>query len=126
MALKSWPICAAGKIESGTEFARLWPSSLFSCCGFAHRNGRAAVPVGRGAGLSPASTGKAGATLMTAKRGALNRLGYLWTHLGIIVICTGGLLDGSLPVTLQMWWFNKSPLHGNMTIAEVPPEHRLP
>src|SRR5260364_441056 len=69
---------------------------------------------------------KAGATLMTAKRGALNRLGYLWTHLGIIVICTGGLLDGSLPVTLQMWWFNKSPLHGNMTIAEVPPEHRLP
>jgi len=33
--------------------------------------------------------------LVTAKRGGGNRFGYLATHIGIIVICVGGLLDGN-------------------------------
>ncbi len=34
-------------------------------------------------------------TLVSAKRGEGNRFGYLATHIGIIVICVGGLFDGN-------------------------------
>ena len=66
-----------------------------------------------------------GATLISAKRGALTKLGYIFAHLAIVVICIGGLLDSNLPIRLQMWLFNKSPISTNTVINEIPPEHRL-
>ena len=33
-------------------------------------------------------------TIVAAKAGSVNRLGYVFAHVGIIVICVGGLLDG--------------------------------
>jgi cytochrome c biogenesis protein len=66
-----------------------------------------------------------GATLIAAKRGALTKIGYISAHLAIVIICIGGLLDSNLPIKLQMWMFNKSPISSNTVINEIPPEHRL-
>jgi cytochrome c biogenesis protein len=66
-----------------------------------------------------------GATLIAAKRGALTKLGYISAHLAIVVICLGGLLDSNLPIKLQMWMFNKTPINSNTVISDIPPQHRL-
>src|SRR6266702_3621305 len=66
-----------------------------------------------------------GATLIAAKRGALTKFGYISAHIAIVVICLGGLLDSNLPIKLQMWLFDKSPIRANTVINEIPPEHRL-
>jgi cytochrome c biogenesis protein len=67
-----------------------------------------------------------GATLIAAKRGAFTKLGYIFAHVAIVVICIGGLLDSNLPIRLQMWIGDKTPLRGNNVIDSVGPEHRLP
>ncbi|RKZ47217.1 MAG: cytochrome c biogenesis protein ResB, partial [Gammaproteobacteria bacterium] len=38
---------------------------------------------------------------LAAMHGASNRLGYLLTHIAIVVICLGGLIDGNLPLKLK-------------------------
>jgi cytochrome c biogenesis protein len=68
---------------------------------------------------------KDGATLLTAKQGAANKLGYIFAHSAIVIICIGGLLDSNIPIGIQQWLFNKSPFIGNGIIAEVPANHRL-
>lgn len=37
-------------------------------------------------------------TVVAAMQGAANRLGYLATHIGVVVVCVGALLDGNLPL----------------------------
>jgi cytochrome c biogenesis protein len=66
-----------------------------------------------------------GATLIAAKRGAMTKLGYISAHIAIVVICIGGLLDSNLPIKLQMWLFDKTPIRSNTVINDIPPEHRL-
>lgn len=66
-----------------------------------------------------------GATLIAGKRGAMTKIGYISAHLAIVVICIGGLLDSNLPIKLQMWMFNKTPINSNAVINEIPPQHRL-
>lgn len=63
--------------------------------------------------------------MVAAKKGAANRLGYLFAHVAIVVICLGGLLDSELPVRLQTWLLDKQPVTGNMLISEVPESGRL-
>lgn len=41
-------------------------------------------------------------TLLAAKKGSSNRLGFIFAHLAIVVICIGGLLDSELPNRLQI------------------------
>lgn len=66
-----------------------------------------------------------GATLIAGKRGALTKLGYISAHIAIVIICIGGLLDSNLPIKLQMWLFNKTPIASSLVINDIPPEHRL-
>ncbi|NIE67291.1 cytochrome c biogenesis protein ResB [Burkholderia sp. Ax-1719] len=66
-----------------------------------------------------------GATLIAGKRGALTKIGYIFAHLAIVVICIGGLLDSNLPIKFQMWLFDKSPIRSNAVINDIAPEHRL-
>ncbi|CAG4907600.1 cytochrome c biogenesis protein ResB [Paraburkholderia gardini] len=66
-----------------------------------------------------------GATLIAAKRGAMTKLGYISAHVAIVVICIGGLLDSNLPIKLQMWLFDKTPIRSNTVINDIPEEHRL-
>ncbi len=65
------------------------------------------------------------AVLVTAKQGAANKLGYIFAHSAIVIICVGGLLDSNLPIQFQQWLFDKEPFIGNGIIAEIPPKHRL-
>jgi len=68
---------------------------------------------------------KDGATLVTAKQGAANKLGYIFAHSAIVIICVGGLLDSTLPIRAQQWLFDKEPFVGNGVIADIPAKHRL-
>lgn len=65
------------------------------------------------------------AVLLAAKRGSGNRLGYIFAHASIVIICVGGLLDSELPVRLQVWLMGKTPIVENMLIADVPERGRL-
>lgn len=67
-----------------------------------------------------------GATLLAAKAGAANKLGYILAHTAIVVICIGALLDGDMMIRAQMWLGGKTPFSGNAVISEIPPQHRLP
>ena len=66
-----------------------------------------------------------GATLLAAKAGAANKLGYILAHTAIVVICVGALLDGDMLIRAQMWFGGKSPISGNAIISEIPAKHRL-
>lgn len=66
-----------------------------------------------------------GATLLAAKAGAANKLGYILAHTAIVVICVGGLLDGDMLIRAQMWFGGKTPIAGNAIISEIPAKHRL-
>ena len=65
------------------------------------------------------------AVLLTAKQGAANKLGYIFAHAAIVIICIGGLLDSNLPIRAQQWLFGKEPFIGNGVIADIPAKHRL-
>ena len=63
--------------------------------------------------------------LLAAKKGSSNKLGYIFAHASIVVICIGGILDSELPVRLQVWLGGKQPITQNMLIANVPESGRL-
>ncbi len=64
-------------------------------------------------------------TLVAAKKGAANKLGYIFAHGAIIVILLGGMLDSDLPIRFQQWFMGKTPFAGNGVIADIPAKHRL-
>lgn len=68
---------------------------------------------------------KGSATLIAAKQGAANKLGYIFAHSAIVIICVGGLLDSDLPIRFQQWFQGKTPFKGSGIIAEIPAKHRL-
>lgn len=43
-----------------------------------------------------------GSILVAAKKGAMNKWGYIFAHLAIIVICVGGLIDSNLLLKIGM------------------------
>lgn len=64
----------------------------------------AAEKLGRylnGQGYRFKSVAHGGGTLLAAKAGSYNRLGYILTHTAIVVICVGGLIDGNVPLKIQ-------------------------
>ncbi|THF62357.1 cytochrome c biogenesis protein ResB [Pseudothauera nasutitermitis] len=63
--------------------------------------------------------------LVAAKQGSLNRAGYFLAHGAIVLICIGGLLDGNLPLKVQMWLGGKQTTTGNQLIADIPASARL-
>ncbi|MEY2593480.1 MAG: hypothetical protein RI972_1169 [Pseudomonadota bacterium] len=73
----------------------------------------------------PGGKGSAG-TMIAARKGMANKLGYLAAHSSIVLICVGGLSDGDLMVRLQMALQGKSVFSGGGFITEVPERHRLP
>lgn len=64
-------------------------------------------------------------TMIAARRGAANRLGYLAAHLAIVLVCIGGLFDGDLVVRAQMALQGKTAFEGGGMIGDVPAQHRL-
>jgi cytochrome c biogenesis protein len=64
-------------------------------------------------------------TMVAARKGAANKIGYLAAHSAIVLVCIGGLLDGDLIVRTQMALLGKSVYGGGGMITDVKPEHRL-
>jgi cytochrome c biogenesis protein len=79
----------------------------------------------RDAGYRSKAVEKDGATLVTAKKGAANKFGYIFAHSAIVIICIGGLLDSDMPIRLQEWFLGKTAFAGNGVIADIPRQHRL-
>lgn len=63
---------------------------------------------------------------IAAMKGAANRLGYLFTHAAIVVICLGGLADGNLPLKLQTLFGRLSIETRDLPLSAVPRESWLP
>ena len=67
-----------------------------------------------------------GGTMVAARVGRANKLGYLAAHSAVVLVCLGGLSDGDLIVKAQMWLGGKSTFEGGGLVKDVPAEHRLP
>jgi len=66
-----------------------------------------------------------GDELIAAKAGTYQRLGYIFTHAAIVVICVGGLIDGNVPFKIQELLGYKTVEVRDITASEVPAESRL-
>ena len=75
--------------------------------------------------VQPAEGDAQGGTMVAAKTGGINRLGYILAHSAFVLICLGGLLDGDMMIRLQMLLFGKQTLKSNMEISQVPQRNIL-
>lgn len=64
-------------------------------------------------------------TLLAARQGTAGRIGYFLAHGAIVLICVGGLLDGNLPLRLQVWLGGKHTTAANQFIVDIPESARL-
>lgn len=66
------------------------------------------------------------AILLSAMRGGMNRLGYILTHVAIVVICVGGLMDSNLPLKLAEWQGKLKVETRNVPLNQISEKSRLP
>ena len=66
-----------------------------------------------------------GDVLIIAKKGNYQRLGYILTHIGVVVICLGGLLDGNLIFKAQEIFGYKKIETLDIPASKVPEVSRL-
>jgi cytochrome c biogenesis protein len=71
------------------------------------------------------TTPSASGTMIAARKGMTNKLGYLAAHGSIVLICLGGLLDGDMMVRALMAWQGKSVYTGSGWVNTIPSAHRL-
>ena len=67
-----------------------------------------------------------GQTVIAAMRGRWNRMGYLLTHVGIVVICVGALADGTTLLKINEWLGNLEIETRSVPISEVPRSAWIP
>jgi len=65
-------------------------------------------------------------TVIAAMKGRWNRLGYLLTHVGIVVICVGALIDGTTLLKVNEWLGNVQVETRSVPVSQVPSESWLP
>ena len=63
--------------------------------------------------------------VIAGMKGAWNRSGYVFTHVGIIVICIGAYLDGGFGLTIKEWSGRIIPETRDIRTDQVPPTARL-
>jgi cytochrome c biogenesis protein len=63
--------------------------------------------------------------LVSAMKGGVNRLGYIFTHVAIIVICLGGLMDSNLPLKFAEWQGRIEIETRDLAVSQVPDKSRL-
>jgi cytochrome c biogenesis protein len=77
-------------------------------------------------GFKVKQTSKDEGILISAMRGGLNRMGYILTHLAIVIICVGGLIDGNVPMKFAEWKGELKVETRNIPANQVAKESRLP
>lgn len=80
----------------------------------------------RGEGYAFRAVPRDNGVLIAAKAGSWNRVGYLLAHGAIVMICVGGLLDGDMPLKLQLMLGERTVAPGNALLSAIKPENRLP
>lgn len=68
---------------------------------------------------------KDGSILLAAKKGSAHHWGYWLTHIGIIVICIGGLMDSRVHMMLAEWQGQLKPETRNIPADQVPEISRV-
>ena len=68
---------------------------------------------------------KGNSQLIAAKKGSAHRLGYFFTHLAIIVICLGALLDSNLKFKFQEWAGMVESETRSLALTDVNPKANL-
>ena len=63
--------------------------------------------------------------VIAGMKGAWNRSGYIFTHVGIIVLCIGSFLDGGFGLTIKEWTGRIIPETRDIHADEVPATARL-
>jgi cytochrome c biogenesis protein len=66
-----------------------------------------------------------GSWLLAAKAGSYQRLGYIFTHTAIVIICIGGLMDGNVSLKVQELLGQKQLETLDIPASEVPLKSRL-
>jgi len=64
--------------------------------------------------------------MLAAMKGSASRLGYLLSHVAIVVICVGGLIDGNIPLKLAEFRGEIQPETRDIPVNEVPAHSVLP
>lgn len=64
--------------------------------------------------------------VLAARKGAWSRLGYLFTHAAIVIICVGALFDGNIPLKLRVASGDLKVETRDIPASEVPAISRLP
>ncbi|MEN9544418.1 MAG: hypothetical protein RLZZ598_1251 [Pseudomonadota bacterium] len=114
-SLRAFHHRAEGRLAMPREAALARVSALLAAKGWRARAQQRSGTVGHeGAGV-----------MIAARKGAINKLGYLSAHGAIVLICIGGLFDGDLIVRAQMALQGKSAFGGGSIPASVPAEHVL-
>lgn len=66
-----------------------------------------------------------GYQMVAAMRGGMGRLGYILSHVAIVVICIGGLLDGNLPLKLAEMNGDIKVETRDLPVSKIPAESTL-
>jgi len=64
--------------------------------------------------------------IVAAKKGSISRLGYIFTHSAIVIICIGALLDGNLPLKWRAFTGDITIETRDISASNVPAASRLP
>lgn len=66
-----------------------------------------------------------GSVLIAAKKGSINKLGYFFAHIALVIICIGGLMDGNLPLKLGEMLGQVVPETRDIPQSQIPAHSRL-
>ncbi len=69
---------------------------------------------------------KDGGVMVAAMSGRSNRVGYIFTHLAIVVICIGGLIDGNLWVQWQYWTGQLQVETRDIPVSQIDDSSKIP
>lgn len=64
-------------------------------------------------------------TLIAAKKGAGHRLGYFFTHIAIVIICIGALLDSNIKFKVQEWMGGVEAETRSIALTDVNPKANI-
>ena len=64
-------------------------------------------------------------TILSAMKGGFNRMGYIFTHVGLVVIFIGGLLDSNISMAIKEWRGSLQLETRDIAASEVPEVSRL-
>lgn len=66
-----------------------------------------------------------GSVIISAKKGDFQKLGYIFTHLAIIIISIGGLMDGNLVLKMQELTGSKKIIYEDLALKDIPDSGKL-